>query len=751
MIEAYRKSGYILAQRGHMFLQKLAECFIKRLIVFRFQRCFGRTEEQGAVTQTKKGLRFDLVPKCFVRFPKPGCIGGITLFCSCDALAHEAAGGKAAQFLCGVCTVALLGKDPAFASCGRLFHRIQQFVQVAFQDQSKSQLVFPLAQGLEMIAAKTDMIHADPHVRLHHSGAQGIIQGLFLQLIPHTAERTAILLIKCGVDGDRIYRFGHDLPPSEHLPYTGIIAKPRANYKQRDFRGNILSYCLTTRGIGDRLKSNIVMEGISMDFYSRLVGDGITFDDVLLVPAESSVLPADVDLTTRLTKKITLRIPLISAAMDTVTESRMAIALAREGGIGVIHKNMSIEQQAEEVDRVKRSENGVITNPFYLHPEDTLQEADNLMAKYRISGVPIVSEGRLVGIITNRDMKFETDLSKKISEVMTKENLVTAREGTTLAEAKEILHRHKIEKLPIVDERFALKGLITIKDIEKASTYPNTARDEKGRLLVAAAIGVTKDCLERTAALVEAGVDAVVLDSAHGHSHNIMTKLEQVKAAFPDLQVIAGNVATAEGTKALIEAGADCVKVGIGPGSICTTRVVSGIGVPQITAVADAAAMAAKYDIPIIADGGIKYSGDIVKAIAAGASTVMIGSLFAGCEESPGETEVYQGRQFKVYRGMGSLAAMAKGSKDRYFQEDNKKLVPEGVEGRVPYKGSLSDTVFQMMGGLRSGMGYTGSPDIETLRTKSRFIKISSASLKESHPHDIYITKEAPNYSYNPQ
>ncbi len=488
-----------------------------------------------------------------------------------------------------------------------------------------------------------------------------------------------------------------------------------------------------------------------MDFYSRVVGEGITFDDVLLVPAESSVLPADVDLSTRLTKKIALRIPLISAAMDTVTESRMAIALAREGGIGVIHKNMSIAQQAEEVDRVKRSENGVITNPFFLHPEDTLQEADALMAKYRISGVPIVENDRLVGIITNRDMKFETDLSKRIKYVMTKDNLVTAREGTTLEEAKDILHKHKIEKLPIVDEHFALKGLITIKDIEKATTYPNTARDDRGRLLVAAAIGVTQDCLERTAALVEAGVDAVVLDSAHGHSHNILTKLEQVKAAFPELQVIAGNVATAEGTKALIEAGADCVKVGIGPGSICTTRVVSGIGVPQITAVADAAAMAAQYDIPVIADGGIKYSGDIVKAIAAGASTVMIGSLFAGCEESPGETEVYQGRQFKVYRGMGSLAAMAKGSKDRYFQEDNKKLVPEGVEGRVPYKGSLSETVFQMMGGLRSGMGYTGSPDIETLRTKSRFIKISSASLKESHPHDIYITKEAPNYSYNPQ
>ena len=487
------------------------------------------------------------------------------------------------------------------------------------------------------------------------------------------------------------------------------------------------------------------------DFYSRLVGEGITFDDVLLVPAESSVLPAEVELNTRLTKTIRLHIPLISAAMDTVTESRMAIALAREGGIGVIHKNMSIERQAEEVDRVKRSENGVITNPFYLGPDNTLGEADALMAKYRISGVPIVFDGRLIGIITNRDMKFEEDMSRLIREVMTKDNLVTAREGTTLEEAKAILHKHKIEKLPIVDDRFALKGLITIKDIEKAVTYPNTARDDKGRLLVAAAIGVTSDVLDRTAALVEAGVDAVVLDSAHGHSRNILKRLELVKSTFPSLQVIAGNVATAEGTKALIESGADCVKVGIGPGSICTTRVVSGIGIPQITAVADSAAMAAKYDIPIIADGGIKYSGDIVKAIAAGASTVMIGSLFAGCEESPGETEVYQGRQFKVYRGMGSLAAMAKGSKDRYFQEDNKKLVPEGVEGRVPYKGSLGDTVYQMMGGLRSGMGYTGSPDIESLRTKARFIKITSASLKESHPHDIYITKEAPNYSYNPQ
>ena len=487
------------------------------------------------------------------------------------------------------------------------------------------------------------------------------------------------------------------------------------------------------------------------DFYSRLVGEGITFDDVLLVPAESDVLPADVDLATRLTGKIKLNIPLISAAMDTVTEARMAIALAREGGIGIIHKNMSIEMQAEEVDRVKRSENGVITNPFFLGPENSLGEADALMSKYKISGVPIVHNDRLVGIITNRDMKFEEDMTRLIKDVMTGENLITAREGTTLAEAKQILHRHKIEKLPIVDDKFRLKGLITIKDIEKAATYPNTARDEKGRLLVGAAIGVTDDILERTAALVEAGVDAVALDSAHGHSKNILKCLEKVKAKYPSLQVIAGNVATAEGTKALIDSGADCVKVGIGPGSICTTRVVSGIGVPQITAVADAAEEAAKHGIPVIADGGIKDSGDIVKAIAAGAHCVMIGSLFAGCEESPGDSEVYQGRQFKVYRGMGSLAAMAKGSKDRYFQQDNKKLVPEGVEGRVPYKGSLSETVYQMMGGLRSGMGYCGAHDIEELRTKTKFIKITGAGLKESHPHDIYITKEAPNYSMNPQ
>ena len=483
----------------------------------------------------------------------------------------------------------------------------------------------------------------------------------------------------------------------------------------------------------------------------KFVKTGLTFDDVLLIPAESSILPADVDLRTRLTKKITLNIPVMSAAMDTVTESRMAIALAREGGLGIIHKNMSIGRQAEQVDMVKRSENGVITNPFWLGPGHTLAEADALMAKYRISGVPICDGGRLVGIITNRDMKFETDMSQLIDHVMTKDNLVTAPEGTTLAEAKDILRRHKVEKLPIVDDQFRLKGLITIKDIEKAQVYPNSARDEKGRLLVGAAIGVTADVLDRVAALVDAGVDVLCLDSAHGHSHGILDCVKRIKAVYPDVQLVAGNVATAEGTRALIEAGADCVKVGIGPGSICTTRVVAGIGVPQITAVYDAAQVAAEYDVPIIADGGIKYSGDIAKAIAAGGNVVMLGSLLAGCEESPGDTEVYQGRQFKVYRGMGSLGAMANGSKDRYFQQNNKKLVPEGVEGRVPYKGPVSETIYQMMGGLRSGMGYTGCATIEELRTKAQFIQITAAGLRESHPHDIYITKEAPNYSVSPQ
>ena len=485
-----------------------------------------------------------------------------------------------------------------------------------------------------------------------------------------------------------------------------------------------------------------------MNLSDRFVGEGLTFDDVLLVPAESNVLPTDVDLSTYLTKKIKLNTPIMSAAMDTVTEYRMAIAIAREGGIGVIHKSMPIDMQAEQVDMVKRSENGVITNPFYLGPENTLAEADALMAKFRISGVPVVdTDGRLIGIITNRDMKFEEDKSRYIREVMTSEGLVTGREGTTLQEAKEILRRHKIEKLPIVDDEFHLKGLITIKDIEKVVKYPNSAKDSHGRLLCAAAIGVTNDILDRAGALVDAGVDALVLDSAHGHSANIMRCVRLVKEHFPDVGLIAGNVATAEGTEALIKAGADCVKVGIGPGSICTTRVVSGIGVPQITAIMESAEMADKYGIPIIADGGIKYSGDIVKALAAGGSVVMMGSMLAGCEESPGDSEIYQGRQFKVYRGMGSLGAMQKGSGDRYFQSGSKKYVPEGVEGRVPYKGPVSDTIFQMMGGVRSGMGYCGVGTIQDLRTKTKFVRITGAGLKESHPHDIYITKEAPNYT----
>ena len=489
-----------------------------------------------------------------------------------------------------------------------------------------------------------------------------------------------------------------------------------------------------------------------MNLSDRFVGEGLTFDDVLLVPAESNVLPTDVDLSTYLTKKIKLNTPIMSAAMDTVTEYRMAIAIAREGGIGVIHKSMPIDMQAEQVDMVKRSENGVITNPFYLGPENTLAEADALMAKFRISGVPVVdTDGRLIGIITNRDMKFEEDKSRYIREVMTSEGLVTGREGTTLQEAKEILRRHKIEKLPIVDDEFHLKGLITIKDIEKVVKYPNSAKDSHGRLLCAAAIGVTNDILDRAGALVSAGVDALVLDSAHGHSANIMRCVRLVKEHFPDVGLIAGNVATAEGTEALIKAGADCVKVGIGPGSICTTRVVAGIGVPQITAIMQSAEMADKYGVPIIADGGIKYSGDIVKALAAGGSVVMMGSMLAGCEESPGDSEIFQGRQFKVYRGMGSLGAMQKGSGDRYFQSGSKKYVPEGVEGRVPYKGPVSDTIFQMMGGVRSGMGYCGVPDIQSLRTKTKFIRITGAGLKESHPHDIYITKEAPNYSTHNQ
>ena len=488
--------------------------------------------------------------------------------------------------------------------------------------------------------------------------------------------------------------------------------------------------------------------GLQDLYSSRFVGEGLTFDDVLLVPAESDILPADVELGTWLTNKIRLNVPVMSAAMDTVTEYRMAIAVAREGGIGVIHKNMSIEHQAEQVDLVKRSENGVITNPFYLSSGDTLGDADALMAKFRISGVPIVDEtGKLIGIITNRDMKFETDMSRRIDEVMTKTGLVTGLVGTTLDEAKAILQKNRIEKLPIVDKDYKLRGLITIKDIEKVLKYPNSAKDASGRLLCAAAIGVTNDVLDRTGALIDAGVDVLVLDSAHGHSANIMRTVEKVKAKYPDAQLVAGNVATAEATEALIKAGADCVKVGIGAGSICTTRIVAGIGMPQVSAVLQCAEMGDKYGIPVVSDGGIKYSGDIVKALAAGAKTVMLGSMLAGCEEAPGDTEVFQGRQFKVYRGMGSMGAMACGSRDRYFQQNNKKLVPEGVEGRVPFRGPVSETIYQMMGGLRSGMGYVGAHNIEQLRTQSKFVRITSAGLKESHPHDIYITKEAPNYS----
>ena len=478
-----------------------------------------------------------------------------------------------------------------------------------------------------------------------------------------------------------------------------------------------------------------------------IIGEGITFDDVLLVPAYSEVIPNQVDLSTYLTKSIRLNIPMMSAGMDTVTEHRMASAMSRQGGIGIIHKNMSIQEQAEEVDKVKRSENGVITDPFYLSPDNTLEEANNLMAKFRISGVPITENGKLVGIITNRDLKFEEDFSKKIKESMTSENLITAKEGITLEEAKKILAKARKEKLPIVDDNFNLKGLITIKDIEKQIKYPLSSKDSKGRLLCGAALGITANVLDRAQELVNAHVDVVVLDSAHGHSANVLNCVRMIKEKFPDLQVIAGNVATAEATKALIEAGADAVKVGIGPGSICTTRVVAGIGVPQITAVMDCYSVAKEYGIPIIADGGIKYSGDMTKAIAAGANVCMMGSMFAGCDESPGTFELYQGRKYKVYRGMGSIAAMENGSKDRYFQSDAKKLVPEGVEGRVAYKGSVEDTVFQLMGGLRSGMGYCGAKDIEYLKENGRFIKISAASLKESHPHDIHITKEAPNYS----
>ena len=486
------------------------------------------------------------------------------------------------------------------------------------------------------------------------------------------------------------------------------------------------------------------------EYSEKFAKSGLTYDDVLLIPAESNILPADVDLRTKLTKKITLNIPLMTAAMDTVTETRMAIAIAREGGIGVIHKNMSIQQQADMVDRVKRSENGVINEPFYLSKDHYVYDANSLMGKYRISGVPICDNGKLIGILTNRDIRFLDNFDIRIEEVMTKNNLVTAKQGTSLAEAQEILRKHKIEKLPLVDDEGYLKGLITIKDIEKALKYPNAAKDEHGRLICAAAIGATKDVLERAKALLDVGADVLVLDSAHGHSKGIIEACRKVKEAFPDCQLIAGNVATGEATEALIKAGADCVKVGIGPGSICTTRVVSGIGVPQVSAIYDCYEVASKYGIPIIGDGGVKYSGDIVKGIAAGANVIMVGSLVAGCDEAPGDTEIYQGRQFKTYRGMGSLSAMNNGSKDRYFQANNKKLVPEGVEGRVAYKGYLADTVYQLMGGLRSGMGYCGTANIEELKTKTRFVRITGAGLKESHPHDIYITKEAPNYSVSP-
>ena len=487
---------------------------------------------------------------------------------------------------------------------------------------------------------------------------------------------------------------------------------------------------------------------LDTDMNSKFGKEGLTFDDVLLIPGASDVTPNLVKLNTRLAGNIMLNTPIMTSAMDTVTESKMAIAIAREGGIGIIHKNMSVEQQVDEVDKVKRSENGVIVNPFSLTGEKTVQEADDLMGKYKISGVPIVDEkGKLIGILTNRDLRFLTDFSIRIKEVMTKENLVTAPVGTTLEEAQKILMQHKIEKLPLVDENGALKGLITIKDIEKSVQYPNSARDKNGRLLCGAALGVTADVLDRAKALIDAQVDVLVLDSAHGHQANIINCVKLIKERFPNTPLIAGNIATAEAARDLIAAGADCLKVGIGPGSICTTRVVAGIGVPQITAVYDVACVAQQHNIPVIADGGIKYSGDIVKALAAGANVVMLGSLLAGCDEAPGETEIYQGRSFKVYRGMGSLGAMAHGSKDRYFQSDAKKLVPEGVEGRVPYKGTVSDTIFQLVGGIRSGMGYCGCENIAALHERAKFVRITGAGLKESHPHDIYITKEAPNYS----
>ncbi|KFN01093.1 IMP dehydrogenase [Bacillus clarus] len=483
---------------------------------------------------------------------------------------------------------------------------------------------------------------------------------------------------------------------------------------------------------------------------SKFVKEGLTFDDVLLVPAKSDVLPREVSVKTVLSESLQLNIPLISAGMDTVTEADMAIAMARQGGLGIIHKNMSIEQQAEQVDKVKRSESGVISDPFFLTPEHQVYDAEHLMGKYRISGVPVVNnldEQKLVGIITNRDMRFIQDYSIKISDVMTKERLITAPVGTTLEEAEKILQKYKIEKLPLVDNNGVLQGLITIKDIEKVIEFPNSAKDKQGRLLVGAAVGVTADAILRIDALVKANVDVIVLDTAHGHSQGVIEKVKEVRAKYPALNIIAGNVATAEATRALIEAGANVIKVGIGPGSICTTRVVAGVGVPQLTAVYDCASEARKHGIPVIADGGIKYSGDMVKALAAGAHVVMLGSMFAGVAESPGETEIYQGRQFKVYRGMGSVGAMEKGSKDRYFQEGNKKLVPEGIEGRVPYKGPLADTVHQLVGGLRAGMGYCGAQDLEFLRENAQFIRMSGAGLRESHPHHVQITKEAPNYS----
>lgn len=482
-------------------------------------------------------------------------------------------------------------------------------------------------------------------------------------------------------------------------------------------------------------------------FESKFEKEGLTFDDVLLIPAKSEVLPREVEVSSNLTKNIKLNIPIISSGMDTVTEARMAIAMAREGGLGVIHKNMSIERQANEIDKVKRSENGIIVDPIFLSPENILQDAYDLMEKYHISGVPVTDNQRLVGIITNRDLRFETDLSRKLSECMTRERLITAPVGTSVEDAKELLRQHRIEKLPLVDDQGRLKGLITIKDIEKAQKYPSSAKDSRGRLLVAAAAGVGADMADRIDAVVAAKVDVIVLDTAHGHSRGVIEAVRHIKQKYPEVELIAGNVATADATRDLIEAGADAVKVGIGPGSICTTRVIAGIGVPQITAVYDCANAARKHNIPVIADGGIKYSGDVVKAIAAGASIVMIGNLFAGTEESPGETIIYQGRSYKAYRGMGSLAAMADGSKDRYFQENMDKLVPEGIEGRVPYKGTLADTVFQLIGGLRSGMGYCGVRNIDELINHTRFIRITSASLKESHPHDISITKESPNYS----